>query len=80
MKLCWHEKNGRKFGSPSVRRAWIEICGETGLKIMCASSPSVRRAWIEISVVRPAYRGAKVSPSVRRAWIEILYSQPYLLD
>ena len=35
------------IGSPSARRAWIEIIDATGLK-MTAESPSARRAWIEI--------------------------------
>ena len=56
-------------GSPSSRRAWIEIA------IQCAPcqlimSPSSRRAWIEILRCQ-AKSLPELSPSSRRAWIEI---------
>ena len=35
-------------GSPSSRRAWIEIA-KNGPPGACSQSPSSRRAWIEIS-------------------------------
>ena len=63
----WHSR-----GSPSVRRAWIEIWPWPGWSVSVPESPSVRRAWIEIPLSKlwhPAW--ANKSPSVRRAWIEI---------
>ena len=44
----------RTLGSPSSRRAWIEIA--SGIKIAVdVESPSSRRAWIEISQQIPLY-------------------------
>ena len=56
-------------GSPSSRRAWIEI-GDLQAGAPSERSPSSRRAWIEISR-SPATMAASLSPSSRRAWIEI---------
>ena len=63
------EATADKSGSPSPRRAWIEICTLPllGLK---HKSPSPRRAWIEIPM-ECTYLPTGQSPSPRRAWIEI---------
>ena len=38
----------RRPGSPSTRRAWIEIGGKSVIEYTNKGSPSTRRAWIEI--------------------------------
>ena len=47
-------------GSPSVRRAWIEIPTEKK-QILHSGSPSVRRAWIEIETARLNQRRNEVA-------------------
>ena len=59
-----------KYGSLSVRRAWIEIIRRMPLIRFCPGSLSVRRAWIEITRDADWVR-VYVSLSVRRAWIEM---------
>ena len=60
------------LGSPSSRRAWIEI---RLLLPLCAGalSPSSRRAWIEINYDGELTIKLLGSPSSRRAWIEIAW-------
>ena len=58
------------LGSPSSRRAWIEISRCPSLTT-CPASPSSRRAWIEINRSMASLMAAQRSPSSRRAWIEI---------
>ena len=57
-------------GSPSSRRAWIEIRYKSGYNCI-HGSPSSRRAWIEITTVTTGTSDTETSPSSRRAWIEI---------
>ena len=57
------------YGSPSTRRAWIEILRAAKRKLR-KPSPSTRRAWIEIYFALVDDNG-NASPSTRRAWIEI---------
>ena len=61
-----------EFGSPSSRRAWIEILIAVPSTFAILASPSSRRAWIEISVQRLQHSRRR-SPSSRRAWIEIVF-------
>ena len=58
-----------KVGSPSPRRAWIEITN-LSISALLLKSPSPRRAWIEI-IIALRLAGSDRSPSPRRAWIEI---------
>ena len=57
-------------GSPSTRRAWIEILARMPCNALVYASPSTRRAWIEICTDFSSL-AACLSPSTRRAWIEI---------
>ena len=59
-----------RAGSPSTRRAWIEIFLDAHREIS-QQSPSTRRAWIEIRKESSSLRCNWRSPSTRRAWIEI---------
>mgnify|MGYP001363591648 CR=1 FL=1 len=68
-------------GSPSSRRAWIEIPRLCQGPQRGPRSPSSRRAWIEIGSASAPRWGAR-SPSSRRAWIEIagdLFQLPRLV-
>ena len=49
------------FGSPSSRRAWIEILSRQQMKGKNPSSPSSRRAWIEIKYDPPTEADADVA-------------------
>ena len=60
----------RSTGSPSSRRAWIEIDFPALAGVLRVRSPSSRRAWIEMLSHRPEILLSE-SPSSRRAWIEI---------
>ena len=61
-----------EFGSPSSRRAWIEISAACSFSVRLMS-PSSRRAWIEIAKnPHPLWESGE-SPSSRRAWIEIYH-------
>ena len=61
---------GRLRGSPSSRRAWVEIrC--LRVRSCVLPSPSSRRAWVEIRLYRLTQCRA-MSPSSRRAWVEIV--------
>ena len=65
-------------GSPSTRRAWIEM-PKTVRNAHGLLSPSTRRAWIEIKEgLKDGTR--KLSPSTRRAWIEILGGKTYKIQ
>ena len=64
-------KRGKQGGSPSSRRAWIEIFFDYVEGSATARSPSSRRAWIEIDSLRAYALSPLGSPSSRRAWIEI---------
>ena len=57
-------------GSPSSRRAWVEMSVRSGVGYWYRS-PSSRRAWVEITM-SAATPAAGASPSSRRAWVEIL--------
>ena len=61
-----------RLGSPSSRRAWIEITSGRCDTRLSSRSPSSRRAWIEITSGRCDTRLSSRSPSSRRAWIEIV--------
>ena len=76
--MCCRSSCGACSGSPSSRRAWIEICPARMLCKAIQRSPSSRRAWIEILINAHSQHGGW-SPSSRRAWIEIEVLLPRLL-
>ena len=58
-----------RTGSPSSRRAWVEM-DRRGRNVPPHKSPSSRRAWVEIR--RKSWKAPiPTSPSSRRAWVEI---------
>ena len=59
-----------RTGSPSSRRAWVEM-DRRGRNVPPHKSPSSRRAWVEIR--RKSWKAPiPTSPSSRRAWVEII--------
>ena len=58
------------YGSPSMRREWIEMTESSFPAPAQVRSPSMRREWIEMIASGASLIGM-ASPSMRREWIEM---------